>query len=357
MIARLRALFFGCVLALVLLEVLLRLLTLGHWSTPIFISDEMTGFRQRGGLEIGGLPTNSGGFNDDEPAVTKTGRRLGVVGDSFVFGIVPRELNFVSRLEKKLGPPHEVLNFGIFAAGPENYLGVLEKDVRAQKVDAVMVVFFVGNDVFQADPHFKTRVLLGSPRAVLRSPLLIRFSPDYLYSFKMMRGGWRVLNEEWLDRPEPGGSFSRETFLSIEEDRLEVCRRTPSEAVERGYQGTAAFFAELKRFEARTGIAVAVVLAPDQLQVDWKLREELFARVAAEEFDVRLPQRRLIAMLEEQELRYFDLLPGLRNATMGRPVYHERDTHWNDAGNRFVAARLHEAVQSWGWLDSAARAD
>lgn len=357
MIARLRALLFGCCLALVLLEILLRLLTLGSWSTPIFVGDEVTGFRQRAGLDIGGLPTNSGGFNDEEPAVVKTGRRIGVVGDSFVFGIVPRQLNFVSRLEKKLGPPHEVLNFGIFAAGPENYLGVLEKDARNNQVDAVLVVFFVGNDVFQADPHFRTRVLLGSPRAVLRSPFLFRLSPDYLYSLKMIRGGWRVLNEEWLDRPEPGGSFSRETFLSIEEDRLEVCRRTPSAAVERGYQGTAAFFAELKRFEEKTGIAVAVVLAPDQFQVDWQLREELLARVEADQFDVWLPQRRLIQMLDEQQLRYFDLLPGLRTRTMGLPVYHERDTHWNEAGNRFVAARLHEAVQSWGWLDSPARAD
>ncbi len=357
---RLRALLVGCALAFFLLEIALRLLTLLPWNTGQFVADQATGFRQRPGALIGGLPTNSRGFNDQEPPARKAGRRIGLVGDSFVFGVVPRGLDLVSRLElltKGRKSKVEVLNLGILAAGPENYLGVLEKDARELELDTALVVFFVGNDVSQADPDFKTRIFLGSPRAVLSSPWLIRPSADYLYSLKMLRGGWRLFHEEVLHRPEPGGTFSRQIFLEIEKQRLEICRKAPSPAIERGFAGVAMFFDELQRIGREQGLDIAVAIAPDQYQVDLSFQAELLARVHAKDFDMSLPQKRIMALLEERGIAAVDLLPELRRVAFAREVYLERDTHWNVAGNRVVAQYVLKAMDSWGWLDSKAQPD
>lgn len=355
---RIKALVAGCLLAVVLAEVLLRLLALLPWSTPLFIADPATGFRQRPGAVINGLPTNSRGFDGPEPAAIKSGRRLGIVGDSFVFAAVPRGLDFVSRLGASLrrepppGPPIEVLNLGILAAGPENYLGVLEKDGVELGIDAAIVVFFVGNDLGQADPHFKTRIFLGSPRAVLRSPFSLGFGSDYFYSLKMLRGGWRLLREQ-LSPPEPGGTFSRRVFLELEAERLEICRRHLSPKIEREYRGAADFFGRLRDFSRQRGIPVAVVLAPDQLQVDRELQAALIPPDQAALFDLDQPQRRLRAELERLGLPHLDLLPRLRRRAAERVIHLERDTHWNADGNRLVATFLREdGLGPWGWLEA-----
>lgn len=339
----------GCLMSFLLLELLLRLLTLAPWSTADFVADPATGFRQRPGVTIAGNQTNSRGFNDVEPG-PKTGRRIGVVGDSFVFSAVPRGLDLVSLLAAAAKPAGvEVLNLGILAAGPENYLGVLEKDGVELGLDAAVVVVFVGNDISQADPHFKTRVFFGAPRAVLGSPFLVRPAVDYLYSVKMFRGGWRLQHE--LRHPaEPGGTFSRRIFLEIEGDRLEICRREPSAKVERGYQGMAAFFERLQVFGRDRGMPVAVVLAPDQFQVDGALAAALIAPGEERAFDLELPQKRLVAELEARRIPFLDLLPRLRGEGAAATLYLERDSHWNAEGNRLAAESLADALRSWGWL-------
>jgi hypothetical protein len=346
---RWRAFLAGCLMSFLLLELLLRLLTLAPWSTADFVADETTGFRQRPGVTIAGNQTNSRGFNDAEPG-PKSGMRIGVVGDSFVFSAVPRGQDLVSLLAAEARPAGvEVLNLGILAAGPENYLGVLEKDGAELALDAAVVVVFVGNDISQADPHFKTRVFFGAPRAVLGSPWLLRPGVDYVYSVKMIRGGWRLLHE--LRHPaEAGGTFSRRIFLEIEGDRLEICRRAPTAKVERGYLGMAAFFDRLQTFGRERQMPVAVVLAPDQFQVDAALSSVLIEKDEAGAFDLELPQQRLGAELEKRGIPYLDLLPVLRREGTAATLYLERDSHWNAEGNRLAAESVAAALRSWGWL-------
>lgn len=349
---RVWALLAGVLASFLLLEILLRLLATFSWGTADFESDGATGFRQRSRAVIAGQVTNSRGFNGPEPATVKTSRRIGVIGDSFVFSAVPRGLDLVSRVAAgaRREADVEILNLGVLAAGPENYLGILEKDGRELQLDAAVVVFFVGNDISQADPHFRTRIFFGSPRAVLRSPFFVRPGIDYLYSIKMLRGGWRLLREEVLYAPEPGGTFSRQIFLEVERERLEICRKRPTAKIARGYAGAEELFDRLRRFEEEHGIPVAVALAPDQFQVDRELRAAILADGEAAQFDLELPQKRLGDALAARGIRYIDLLPRLRNRAAERTVYLERDTHWNADGNRLAATFLLDALRSWGWL-------
>ena len=359
---RWRALLAGTLASIFLLEILLRVLAIFPWGTADFMSDPQTGFRQRPGVAIAGQTTNSRGFNAPEPAAAKTQRRIGVVGDSFVFAAVPRGLDWVSRMgaAARREAPVEVLNLGVLAAGPENYLGLLEKDGRELQLDAAVVVVFVGNDISQADSHFRTRIFFGAPRAVLRSPFFLRPGIDYLYSIKMLRGGWRLLREAALYPAEPGGTFSRQIFLEVERDRLEICRREPTEKTARGYAGIEDFFDALLRFRRERGIPVAVAIAPDQFQVDRELQQALIPPAEAADFDLERPQRLLAAGLAKRGIPFVDLLPRLRNLAAERQLYLERDSHWNADGNRLAATFLLDALRSWGWLagplDSAAQA-
>jgi hypothetical protein len=346
MLRRLRVLLpwlaFWLLCSMLLLELALRLLTLLAWDTPLFVSDERLIFRLRSSIETDGKRTNLRGFNDvDHPDRPASGvARWAAIGDSYVFGAVPLRDNLVEGLRRQR-PDIEWLNLGVPAAGPENYLALFEHEAALRGAAQAIVVFFVGNDVQQAHPDFQTRLLLGAPRALLRSPWQAKLSADYLYVLKLGRGAWRTFHERSIAN-EPGGTFSREIFLEVERKRLEICRRVPSAMTAASYRGTATFFQDLAQASRRLGVPAKVVLAPDQAQVDPALQRDLFAYMAepVEHFDLDLPQRLLAAQLEAAGLPFLDLTPGLRAAAGGAPLYLERDTHWNAAGNRWAAERI-----------------
>ncbi len=148
-----RSALYLCLSSALLLEIVLRLWVQFPSDAPLFVSDPQVGFRYRPHSEFGRRLTNSRGFNDVEvPRERPAGmRRIAVLGDSFVFGVVAPRENMVSafdRLVNANGKRFEVLNMGIPAAGPENYLGVLEHDALEWQAEVIFVVFFVGNDVF-----------------------------------------------------------------------------------------------------------------------------------------------------------------------------------------------------------------
>jgi hypothetical protein len=72
------------------------------WRSPTFVADPDIGFRMRGAFPVGDGTTNAFGFNDvDRSRVKPEGvRRLTIIGDSFVFGVVPRAANFVSGIQR-----------------------------------------------------------------------------------------------------------------------------------------------------------------------------------------------------------------------------------------------------------------
>ena len=73
---------------------------------------------------------NSRGFNDVEFSTHKapgTIRILGI-GDSFAFGVVPYEYNYLTLVEqylKQSGHNIELINMGIPSTGPREYLSLL----------------------------------------------------------------------------------------------------------------------------------------------------------------------------------------------------------------------------------------
>lgn len=343
-------------LTLLVLEVGLRLSTLVPGSTPYFVADAELGLRVRPGVALGDEATNSHGFNDREWGPAVAGRaRVAVIGDSFVFGVVPRRATLPTRLGERLREA-EVLNLGIPAAGPATYVGLVRGEAAELGADVACVVFFVGNDVEQLHPDFRTTLWLGAPRQVLRRPYQLRLSGDYLYLFRLARAAVRLGRE----RGDGGGAgtFSTATFLAVEHQRMAVARRRPSRAVAAAYGAVDAWVADLRDAARRSGAELLVVLAPDQFQVDAELRRAVAARyeVDLRDYDLERPQRVLGETLAAAGVASLDLLPVFASGGGGE-LYLPADSHWNPAGNRLAAAAIARALRSRRWLEPTAGAE
>ena len=99
------------------------------------------------------------------------------------------------------------------------------------------------------------------------------------------------------------------------------------------------------------GLILAVLLIPDQFQVDDALWKEVQRRLGRDDLDREQPQRRISAWLRERGVPYLDLLPELRQVPPladGRGhLYHRRDTHWNRRGNEAAGAALARFLPRW----------
>jgi hypothetical protein len=337
----------------VALEIGLRIASLFPGSNALYVPDQQLGFRVRPRVTWGLNTTNAGGFNDEQPGAKAGPLRCVIIGDSFVFGTVRRKDNFVEGFKALAAGHVETVNLGIPAAGPENYLRVLQYEPAVRGAKLAILVLFIGNDLSQGHPDFKTRVWLGAPRAMLRSPWLVRPSSDYLYSIKTLRAAWRVLRWMAWERSRSGeGSLPEDVFLEIEMQNLAVCRREPSAFMQSCYDGTLALLDAIRLEAGRQHIKLAVVLAPDQFQVDAALRARLVSRfdLDVNDYEIDRPQRVLRESLEARGVPVLDLLPEFRVQEEREQLYVPRDTHWNEAGNALAARQLFAFATARGLL-------
>jgi hypothetical protein len=342
----LRSLCIIIVATLVMAELCFRLLSLFPVDSGLYRNDPDVGFRMRPNIEVRGESTNSFGFKDVEHVREKRSHvhRAAFIGDSFVFGVVPRRGNFVFRfgeLARKEGRAVEVLNMGIPAAGPENYLALIERDASDMSVDTVCVVFFVGNDIVQSHPDFTTKVWLGATRETLRNAFAVGFSPEYFYLFRAGRSLGRLVADRM--HGEPGKAFSEKTYLSIERQRAEIFKRNQSSFLKECYLGAEDLLLKMAEQTRRRGVGFFVVLAPDEIQVNGRLREKVLGHYGLnpEEYDFEQAQRILVDSLRKRNVPVLDLL-GPFVANSDKVLYEERDTHWNLDGNELAAERIWE---------------
>ena len=95
----------------------------------VFYSTSYNRFRGKPFADDWNFKLNSLGFRDKEFSVKKEDvyRILGI-GDSFSFGVVPYENNYLTLIESQLQKEHpklEVFNMGIPSIGPKEYLSLL----------------------------------------------------------------------------------------------------------------------------------------------------------------------------------------------------------------------------------------
>jgi len=366
------ALFSVCAL-LVVAECGLRVYG-ALWPSPLLsptnagVVERIETHRPPAGQLRWGFPTNAGGHYDEPflPRAERTRTTVAMLGDSFSAGIVPFPFHFTAVMERQLDGVR-IDNFGVGAMGPVHYEHMLRTEVLPHEPDAIVLNLFVGNDLTR---HLEVRggvlqswldrdnvrlVLLPRRLAALRQEPADGdagttageagvatpqgesdtddLTADWDGDLDALGRRFPWAADHRLERP----TFSREQFLEVELGRAEsVCG-----AEVEGYPGLLAVLDRMR--DACGSIPFAVVLIPDEFQVEDALWDELLAR-SADTLDRDKPQRLLVAALAERGVPVLDLLPALRaeppEADGSRHLYHLHDTHFNARGNRVAGEAM-----------------
>jgi hypothetical protein len=265
-----------------------------------------------------------------------------LLGDSFAVGSVRQDENFASRIEA-LRPDIEIYNFGVHAAGPEEYAALLDDEALGWAPDAVIVAFFVGNDAGTRPPP-------GTANLELED------HASYLF----LKRTWRIVREWYRLRagseaaalalpqlahpavPQAGFTLSKQTYVEVEVERLMFVRRSQQPGLEGNWTTALAHLRDMAGRARERGIGYGVVIIPDEYQANPDVLDEVVreGHVPRADLDIDLPQRRVLAFCRAEGVACLDLLPVFAGT---RDAYLPQDTHWNERGNRLAA----EAIVPW----------
>jgi lysophospholipase L1-like esterase len=267
-------------------------------------------------------------------------RILGI-GDSFAVGVVPYEDNYLTLVEEELrrsGWDVELINMGIPNIGPKEYLALLTAEGLELDPDLVLLSFFAGND------------FLESVRVVERSAV------DYSYVASLLRYAFVI--RPHLEKKIPEGpweyddaspSMKPEIFLKIERRRSRICFQS-SESFTILLDAAVDKLGEISKICRRRGIALVVVVIPDEFQVNQTLQDSILKsrrkRREGLAVDFARPNRMLARELDALGIEYLDLLPAFADTGRQTRYYKLRDTHWNIAGNQLAAELIAEHLIS-----------
>jgi hypothetical protein len=307
---------------------------------PIFYSDSYNRFRGKPFSRDWNFHLNSRGFKDVEFSTRKTPgttRILGI-GDSFAFGVVPYEYNYLTLVEeylKQSGHNVELINMGIPGIGPFHYLSLLAHDGLVLEPDRVLLSFFIGNDF---SDERRSRISYSYVAS------LFKYVLDRMrkYEGQIIHGGSGAYDDN-------APAFTDDAYLEMELQRSPMFLRD-NRAFEGIFRATLSYISEIKRLCDSRNIGLTVVLIPDEMQVSKPLQTRVSAAFGLAQvslklplppasFDFTLPNRLLRARLEELKIDYIDLITEFSAQSLDKRLYRPNDSHWNIAGNE-LAARL-----------------
>lgn len=301
-------------------------------------------------------------YSEEKPLGTL---RVLALGDSFTYasGAAPYDALWPVQLERRLQEQTErrveVLNLGMPGVGPNYQVRLWEIEGSRLDADLAILAFFVGNDFTDArgaraveSPLDRLAQASLAVRLVrnlyLRHTLTRQVNPaDQSQSRPNLAGRGGVRYEEIVPRytyhydPEDP-PMSADAFAHVERVRFQICRKRRMDGL---MPAVADALRELRDHAAASGVPLFVVIIPDRYQLEPELRASIIEQRGgrAESWDIDLPQRRLVAFLEEEGIPYLDLLPAFRASE--EVLYRFRDTHWNVKGlTRAVDLLLPEVV-------------
>ena len=312
-----------------------------HQVNPVFIFEhnDYNRFRGKPFADDYDFKLNEKGFKDVifGPKTTNVARLL-AIGDSFAFGIVPYKYNFLTLLEEQLNKKNnrvEILNMGIPAIGPKNYVSVLIKEGLALQPDGVIVSFFIGNDFLESERAFSTY------------SYLLTFL-KYLWNIRAHYQG-NVFHGKAIYQDKQK-TFSNIKFLEIEAARSRIFQ-TNSTQFEVLLNHALFQLEYIKKICDKNNIQLMIVIIPDEVQVNQQLQKEVITalKMKPEAFDFSMPNQRLSQALTMLNINHLDLYPAFLQASAKQRLYKPNDSHWNIAGNQLSASLIRHYLSSIEW--------
>ena len=317
---------------------------------------------------------------------------IAALGDSFTDAMtMAGEASWPARLEGLIGVP--VQNYGTAGFGPQQELLVLKDYVASHRPHTVVLAFFAGNDIFDAEafdtfqrsggtikrPQQGWRIkdvvsradswfVVSAVRAARRSlgrhqGNVAAAAPDPVRPIEAPAASARAFDSGWFDLPV-GGKRLRWAFMPPYLNTLNFSREDL--AARPGWRLTAAAIKEMRDVSRSFGAEFVVMFIPFKSQVYLPLvgaavpRDEIqsafrfYLEGYGGKFDVermlanRLAQNQLLTQLcAEAGIPFLDTTPilGARVAT-GENVYFPDESHLNEAGEALIAESLAAFLQS-----------
>jgi hypothetical protein len=361
----------GCslVVALVLAEVGLRLFYPQiSQHNAMFQPDPVLGWRfipsQSGSIVYAGevhhfISTNASGFRGQDPsALPPNGRRVLVMGDSFVSNIsVAEQEVFTAVMQQRLGDT-TVVNLGVNGYGVVQEYLLLQQWCDRVKPDLVVLMIYTRNDFednVNKDPwlyprpyaaweggamaiHPPPALAAGARRAVERPSLLRRSHAFVLLNDRLNMAIHRISLMRGAV-PLPSGETPPELYLN---------RLQPSDKTAEMYRTMEEMLLRVKAYTDDRKVPLVVVVAPSMYQVDDDLWASLLRtyRMAPDEYSRSIPNDRLMRFAQAHGIAMLDLLPPLQvESGKGTALYFPLEQHWTATGNRVVAEALVRFLQ------------
>lgn len=270
-------------------------------------------------------------------------RRLLAVGDSFTLAAQVAEADtFVERLAVDLsartGAPVSVANGGVDSHGTWDELAQLQRLQAELKPDALIVTFFLGNDLWDNCEYRGPR---HPQRGADRRSGDRR--PTAIFDHELRR--WSYLYT-WLTIYLEGRSL-RSDGRRLERYRDELSMYVEPVQLRRWIGCTGRALAELSRVAEAAGLPVVLGVAPTSFTIDTSRVPATFALVGlpVESVDLDAPRAALLQVMP-RSFHVVDLAPALLAAQAAGPTYFTFDGHWTPAGHAAAAEAYAPVVAS-----------
>ena len=248
----------------------------------------------------------------------------------------------------------EIVNAGMEAMGPGYYWHILNKFGDLFKPDLVLVGFFVGNDIEEADFSVMIGNFISEPKDLSK-----RYSKydqfRYWRLYRLLKNKYIRYREAQLKKQEAKrhpsqevGTFSQATFLEVEKKRSWIFDKNNWELLHQQWRECSEVILKMKDWCDRRKIKLVIAILPDQFQVDQALREAVLTKykhIAEKNLDLSYPDNLIVNFCRTHDIHCLDMLGQFQEQGKTRQLYTLRDSHWNEAGNRLAADLIFEYLE------------
>lgn len=256
------------------------------------------------------------------------------LGDSLTFGYGVDDANAWPAILAQALSPLRVINLGLIGASPEQYVRVYETFGHPLRPQLVVVGLYMGND-FSDAKFFHRWVQAGAPgnyllwRGFYNYGAIAGFLRQHSYLVQLLLHA-RTVYESWAISEPRRLVLGANAQVQLQPSLMtNLVRNTAPD--QPAFQLVVQALTRLQTLATAQGTQVLVVFLPTKEQVYLPLLGE----------SVGNPSAPLQAVLEAEEIPYFDLLPAFRHqAETRQQLFFAADSHPNQQGYRLIAQEL-----------------
>ncbi len=302
---------------------------------------------------------NSQGLRDMEYSIEKPADsfRVAVLGDSFTWGFgVENEEIYTEVLERELGDGFEVINFGISGFGRGQQLLLLESEVLEYEPDAVVVLAYPGNDLYDNiadDPQYEIYPRpafsldekgqlqikgqpIKNPSGDFSERLFMRHTGKWMRYYSrsyLFRIAYHLVNDVKKSWQHDPSGYLADIYLAEKMPLLEEQKRVES-----------AILAKMKTLLDKRGIPMLYVVATTPEMVRRDLQHDLRNKFPDLEVNWYQTEALLMQAAVENGIESLILRSQMQAShDKGEAVHNEKDFHWTVLGNEIAG----KAIKPW----------